>query len=172
MEKVKRYHQGGLAISKPGSTTLITRSPKETETVGARIARSLKAGDLLALTGDLGAGKTTFTKGIARGLGIAHAEYVNSPSFVLIREYKGKRLDLFHFDLYRLDNLYDIEYIGPEEYMDRDGVVVIEWAGKLDSLLPAEYLNISIYIIDDKKRKFVFDPHGKRYDNIVSRYLK
>lgn len=136
-----------------------------------RLAGLLKAGDLLALTGELGSGKTTFTKGVARGLGVANPEYVNSPSFVLIKEYKGK-IDLYHFDLYRLDELCQMEYIGLQEYLNGDGIVVIEWAEKLGSLLPKEYLSISIEIIDGKRRVFSFKAYGGRFDTIISRYLK
>ncbi len=116
------------------SLDITTKSEQETIAEGKRLASFLKAGDLAALTGDLGSGKTTFTKGIASGLGVENPEYVNSPSFVLIREYKGE-IPLYHFDLYRLDNLQDMGYIGIQEYLDGDGVVVIEWADKLGKLL-------------------------------------
>jgi len=150
---------------------IVSASVKETESMGRKLGRLLKAGDIIALVGELGSGKTTFTKGIARGLGIAHSEYVNSPSFVLIKEYKGD-INLYHFDLYRLDNLYEMEYIGIEEYLNRNGALVIEWAQKLKGLLPAEHLKIDIDIIDENRRGFMLQPHGKRYDTIISRYIK
>lgn len=150
---------------------IISDSEAKTRALGSKLAQLLCPGDVIALMGDLGSGKTTFTKGIARGLEVKNPEYVNSPSFVLIREYKG-RLNLYHFDLYRLDNLYDMEYIGIEEYMDGNGVVVIEWAQKLKSLLPKEYLQIDIDIKAKDKRTFKLKPHGKHYDDIVSRYIK
>lgn len=150
---------------------MITKSVKETESLGRGLAGLLRAGDVVALTGELGSGKTTFTKGIARGLGIAHPEYVNSPSFVLIKEYKGK-IGLYHFDLYRLDELYQMEYIGLQEYLNGDGIVVIEWAEKLTKLLPNEYLAIVIEIIDKDRRGFSFKAYGKRFDTIIGRYLK
>lgn len=150
---------------------VISNSAEETKDLGAKLAKLLSPGDNIALTGDLGSGKTTFTKGLARGLNIKKPEYVNSPSFVLMKEYKG-RANLYHFDLYRLDSLEDIEYIGMQEYLDGDGIVVIEWADKMKMFLPAGYLEISIDIKAEEKRKFIFRPHGKRYDNIVSRYIK
>ncbi len=150
---------------------VISNSAEETEDLGAKLAKLLKPGDNIALTGNLGSGKTTFTKGLARGLKIERPEYVNSPSFVLMKEYEG-RVKLYHFDLYRLDNLEDIEYISMQEYLDGDGVVAIEWADKMKMLLPAQYLEISIDIRAEKKRKFTFKPYGKRYNNIVSRYIK
>lgn len=151
--------------------TVVTNSAKETESLGERLAPFLKPGDVLALTGELGSGKTTFTKGIAKGLEVARCEYVNSPSFVLVKEYKG-RINLYHLDLYRLDKLYEIEYIGLQEYLDGDGIVVIEWAEKLDRLLPKEYLAIFIDIIDKDKRGFSFKADGERFNTIIRRYLK
>jgi len=150
---------------------VISNSAKETEVLGATLAKLLSPSDNIALTGNLGSGKTTFTKGLARGLNIEKPEYVNSPSFVLMKEYKG-RANLYHFDLYRLDSLEDIEYINMREYLDGDGIVVIEWADRMKMLLPAQYLEISIGITAQKKRKFIFIGHGKRYNNIISRYLK
>ncbi|NQT95892.1 MAG: tRNA (adenosine(37)-N6)-threonylcarbamoyltransferase complex ATPase subunit type 1 TsaE [Candidatus Omnitrophica bacterium] len=150
---------------------MITKTTEETKRMGERLAKLFKGGEVIALSGELGSGKTTFTKGIARGLGVKDPEYVNSPSFVLIKEYKGK-LNLYHFDLYRLDNLGDIEYIGIQEYLDDNGVVVIEWAEKLQSLLPKEHIKISISIMGNNKRRLQAQGHGKEYENIVSRYLK
>lgn len=150
---------------------IISKSAKETENLGRRLGSLLKEGDIIALIGELGSGKTTFTKGIARGLGIAHCEYVNSPSFVLIKEYKGDT-KLYHIDLYRLDDLYEIEYMGIEDYLDGDGILVIEWAQKLKSLLPSEHLEISIDIIGENNRAFKIKPYGNRYDTIVGRYIK
>jgi tRNA threonylcarbamoyladenosine biosynthesis protein TsaE len=145
-------------------------NPAQTEKSGRNLGRFLCPGDNITLTGELGSGKTLFTKGIAHGLGIEHPEYVNSPSFVIAKEYNGK-IKLYHLDLYRLDDLRDIEYLGIREYLNGDGVVVIEWAERMENTLPAEYLNIHIEITGIKKRRFWCRPHGKRYDRIVSRYL-
>jgi len=113
--------------------------------LGEKFSKRLKPGDLVALSGDLGAGKTTFVKGIAKGLGVKNYRYVNSPSFVLVKEYKGK-IPLFHFDIYRLNNLKDVEDIGYEDYLARRGVVVIEWAGKMSRILPKRYIRINLKI--------------------------
>lgn len=124
---------------------VVSKSEQETIELGSKIAKQLKPGDLVALSGDLGAGKTTLVKGIAKGLGVKDYKYVNSPSFVLVKEYKG-RIPLFHFDIYRLNNLKDIEGIGYEDYLGKRGVVVIEWAKKMSRILPKRYLDIALKI--------------------------
>lgn len=128
-----------------------TKGEEETIRLGEKIAKGLKPGDLVALSGDLGAGKTTLVKGIAKGLGVKDYRHVNSPSFVLVKEYKGKT-PLYHFDIYRLNNLKDIEDIGYEDYLGRRGVVVIEWAKKMGRILPKKYLEISLKIKSHNQR--------------------
>jgi len=150
---------------------IITNNEKETKCLAAGIAQYLKKGDIVALIGNLGSGKTTFTKGLAEGLDVKDPEHVNSPSFVLIKEYKG-RIGMYHFDLYRLDNICDIEYIGIQDYLDNDGVVVIEWADKIRKFLTQDYLQVEIGIIDACRREIMIKGHGKRYDNIINRYVK
>ena len=147
---------------------MITNSAKETQHLGEKIAGLMKPGSVIALTGELGSGKTTFTKGLARGLGVPDPEYVNSPSFVLAREYKG-RINLYHFDLYRLDNLHDIEYIGIQEYLNGDGVVVIEWAEKGLPIVPRDNLLITIRYTSAAKRErsVSLKPQGQRYRELI-----
>lgn len=128
-----------------------TKGEEETIRLGEKIAKGLKPGDLVALSGDLGAGKTTLVKGIAKGLGVKDYRHVNSPSFVLVKEYKGKT-PLYHFDIYRLNNLKDIEDIGYEDYLGGRGVVVIEWAKKMGRILPKKYLEISLKIKSHNQR--------------------
>ena len=107
----------------------ITRSPKDTRSMGARFARGLKAGEWVGLFGDLGSGKTTFVQGMAEGLGIDPEGYVNSPTFTLINVYEGKRGRLTHVDLYRIDGKEGLATLGLE---DLEGIVVVEWAEKMD----------------------------------------
>ena len=127
-----------------------TRSAKETIQLGDRIGKSLKPNDVVALTGDLGAGKTTLIQGIAKGMGIKN--WVTSPTFTIINEFKG-RLDLFHVDLYRIEGLDEIEDIALEEYFHKDGVTVIEWAEKAGGILPASRINIKIDFESENARK-------------------
>jgi tRNA threonylcarbamoyladenosine biosynthesis protein TsaE len=115
--------------------TIISHSPAETFAHGSALAASLRAGDVLALDGDLGAGKTHFVKGIAAGLGCG--DDVTSPTFTLVHEYTGGRLPLFHFDWYRLESEDETLRLGLDDYLGAGGVVVIEWAGKFPALLPA-----------------------------------
>jgi tRNA threonylcarbamoyladenosine biosynthesis protein TsaE len=127
-----------------------TSSPEETLDLGRKIGVQLKAKDILALSGPLGAGKTTLIQGIALGLGVT--DYVTSPTFILINEYLG-RIPLYHIDLYRLEDLSQIEDLGIEEYFDKPGAAVIEWAEKLGDLLPEKAKNIKIEITGENSRK-------------------
>ena len=104
----------------------LTNSPEETERVGAALGKILKPGTVLAYRGDLGAGKTAFTRGLARGLG--YAEPVTSPTYTIVNEYLGGRLPLFHFDMYRLASSDDLWDIGWEDYLDRNGICAVEWS--------------------------------------------
>lgn len=106
--------------------TYTTHSPEETEALGQALGQSLKGGEIIAYTGDLGAGKTAFTRGLARGLGISMA--VTSPTYTLVNEYLGGRLELFHFDMYRLSSSDDLFDIGWDDYLLRGGVCAVEWS--------------------------------------------
>lgn len=107
-----------------------THTPEETIRLGVKIGENLQAGDLVLLFGDLGSGKTTLTQGIARGLGVAENEYVRSPSFTLINEYRG-RIPIFHIDLYRIESASQLENLGLEEILFGEGISIVEWAEKL-----------------------------------------
>lgn len=131
---------------------MISNSVEETIAAGEKLAKKLKPGDCVALVGDLGAGKTVITKGIAKGLGVKNARYVNSPTFVIIKEYKGK-LPLYHFDLYRLNKSSVIDAENFEEYFYGDGVTVIEWADKIRKLLPRKYHEVKLRVAGENKRE-------------------
>lgn len=146
--------------------TFRTYHSDETERLGERLAEQLKAGDVITLEGDLGAGKTTFTKGIARGLGVQRV--VNSPTFTIIKEYEG-HLPLYHMDVYRLED--QDEDLGFDEYFYGDGVTVVEWAQFIQDMLPEEYLTITIKHVKEEEREFIFIPNGKRYVRICEELL-
>ena len=119
----------------------LSHSETETEAAGEALAARLKAGDVVAYRGDLGAGKTAFTRGLARGLGCTGR--VSSPTFTIVNEHEG-RLPLFHFDLYRLGDGEELFDIGWEDYLDRGGVCAVEWSERAQSLLPPETVYVSI----------------------------
>ncbi len=124
--------------------TFQTTSAEETRTLAAALGARLQPGDVLCLVGDLGAGKTTFTQGLALGLGLPPDEPVNSPTFTLVAEHPGGRIPLYHFDVYRLADssaLYDLAF---DEYLGGDGVVVIEWADKIADVLPPNRFDIAL----------------------------
>lgn len=135
-----------------------SRSPEETEEIGRRFAARLKAGDVVALTGEIGAGKTTFVRGLAEGMGVP-AGSVASPSFVLVREYRG-RLPLYHADLFRLEGLPDAATVGVEDCYGQGGVTVIEWADRIPGVLPDEYLEIRFEVLDPETRRLTWILHG------------
>lgn len=130
----------------------ISKSVEDTMKAGEKLAGRLKKGDLVAMIGDLGSGKTVLTKGIAKGLGVKNARYVNSPTFVIIKEYKGK-LPLYHFDLYRLDHPGILDSENFEEYFYGDGITVVEWADKIKGLLPKKRWKVKISVTGESKRK-------------------
>jgi tRNA threonylcarbamoyladenosine biosynthesis protein TsaE len=131
---------------------MISNSVGDTIEIGLKLGKSLAAGDVVALIGDLGSGKTVLTKGIAQALGVRNVRYVNSPTFVIIKEYKG-RLPLYHFDLYRLNKSSVIDTENFEEYFYGDGVTVVEWADKIRSLLPKRHIEVRLSAAGEGKRK-------------------
>ena len=120
---------------------IITNGEEETIEIGAKIAAKLKIGDIICMKGDLGAGKTTLTKSIAKNLGIE--DYVTSPTFTIINEYRGK-YPLYHFDVYRIENPEDMYELGYEEYFYGKGICIIEWANMIEELIPEESIWIEI----------------------------
>ena len=132
----------------------ITNSPAETEKVGAALGKVLTAGSILAYRGDLGAGKTAFTRGLARGLG--YDEPVTSPTYTIVNEYLGGRLPLFHFDMYRLGSSDDLWDIGWEDYLERGGVCAVEWSENVDDAME-NAIYVTIYKTGDESRRIVIE---------------
>ena len=150
--------------------SFLSKKTEDTVRIGKRLARALRKGDIVCLSGDLGTGKTTFTQGIAKGLGIRE-KFVNSPTFILMNEYDG-RLPLFHFDLYRIDNAKEILSIGYEEFLYDNGVAVVEWAEKLGALIPKNYLKVKFTHKSDNERFIEFGAVGKRAEEIIAKLKK
>jgi len=139
-----------------------------TEALGRRLGELLFPGAVLALVGQLGAGKTHLTRAIAEGLGVRNPAAVNSPTFVLIQEYPA-RLPIYHFDAYRLSGPREFAELGVDEYFRGDGVCIVEWADKVESTLPADRLRIEIEIVDENRRRFLITADGERYEGLLRR---
>lgn len=148
---------------------VITRSPDETRELGRHLGGLAMPGDIYLLVGQLGAGKTCLTQGIAWGLGIQ--EYALSPSFVIMRELHG-RLPLYHMDFYRLDNIAEISDLGLDDYLYGRGLCVIEWAEKGLAVLPDDHLLVRISHISEDERSLEFEPHGQRYAELLGQLMK
>lgn len=138
---------------------------KETEEFGKKLGSILKGGDVLSLSGDLGAGKTTLTKSIGIGLGVE--DYITSPTFTLINEYQG-RVPLYHFDVYRLEGKEDLLDLGYEDYFYSNGVTIVEWGDRIEDILPEDRVNIEIEETDQEDERIItISGQGKRYNEIV-----
>jgi tRNA threonylcarbamoyladenosine biosynthesis protein TsaE len=141
-----------------------TRSVEETRAGGAALANLLRASDVVALSGDLGAGKTAFVQGVARGLG--SPDHVASPTFTLVRQYDGGRLQILHMDVYRLDRVQDVLDLGFDDLLDGTGVVLIEWGDMIEGILPVDHLVVRLTFPQGSEpdlRAMEFGPRGERW---------
>lgn len=148
--------------------TVVTSSVEETVRLGERLGSLAGPGDFIALTGELGSGKTQFARGLAAGLGVDPSVPVTSPTYTLMNLYSG-RVALYHFDLYRLGGDQEVAELGFEEYFYGDGVCIVEWAERLRDLLPQERLTVSFSYLDENCRSISFAPDGPRYRSIIRR---
>ena len=147
--------------------TIVTRSAGETRSLGRRLGRLLGPGTVLALRGELGAGKTCFVQGLARGLGVKE-EHVVSPTFVLVREYRG-RLPLYHIDLSRLSAGREVESIGLEEYLEGEGVCAVEWAEKGEGLLSPDAVRITLTVRSANTREITVEGLPSSVESALAR---
>ena len=131
----------------------ITRSPDETRALGGRLADALQGGEVIAFTGDLGAGKTAFVSGMACALGVD--ERVTSPTFTIVNEYEGGRLPLFHFDMYRLGSADELFHIGWEDYLARGGICAVEWSENVDEAIDEDAIRVAIIRGDDENSRVI-----------------
>jgi tRNA threonylcarbamoyladenosine biosynthesis protein TsaE len=145
---------------------IISVSAEQTWEIARFIGGKLRKGDVLALSGELGSGKTCFTGGLARGLGVNEKYQITSPTFTLINEYPA-RFKLYHFDVYRLNGYSEFEDLGYEEYFCSDGIVVIEWAEKIVQILPANTFFISFEYLDENRRKIIIKGLKSRLNELA-----
>lgn len=146
---------------------LISNSPEQTEKIGDVIGQALGYGDVICLSGDLGVGKTAFVKGLAKGIGIG--EHITSPTFTIVNEYNGK-YTLYHFDVYRVNDVDELEEIGFDEYVYGDGISVIEWAELIEPILPKEKLWVKILkniTLGENYREIIITPFGEKYSKMI-----
>ena len=148
-----------------------TQNTSETIRIGKKIGSRLLSGDVVALVGELGAGKTQFIKGLAAGAGVGKPTYISSPSFTLINEYVG-RIPFYHIDLFRLRTEKEAEELGLEEYFQGRGITAIEWADKIPSLLPKEILWIHIHYTGKNSRSLEILGKGKQYEELVKKIVR
>ena len=135
---------------------MVVKNLKETKKLAKKFIKSLKGGEVILFNGDLGAGKTTFTQFCFKCLGVK--EPVTSPTFTIVREYKTKKFDLYHFDMYRLSSIEEAESLGFEEYFDTknlDGISLVEWPEQVEGLIKSEHTEIEIKKLDDEKREII-----------------
>lgn len=153
------------------SLDFVSHSPEQTRRLGVRLGELLKPGDLILLDGDLGAGKTTFAQGVARGWG--SLDPVTSPTFVLINEYRrADQARLFHFDAFRLDGPDEAAALGLQEILDSDGPVLIEWPARVRSILPSESLWVRLRWVDESRRALQLEAHGPRGEALLRAFRK
>ena len=140
---------------------------EETEKLGFAIGQTASEGDIICLSGDLGAGKTALAKGIALAKGVPEDE-ITSPTFAIMNIYKGKDVELRHFDLYRLNRAEELDDIGFDEYVGGCGITMIEWADLFSEEMPEEYLQINISV-ENTGRKIILEPHGRQYEELCKK---
>lgn len=139
-----------------------TSSPEETMSFAVKIGEMLRGGDIIAYRGGLGAGKTTFTRGLAVGMGLP--DEVSSPTFALVNEYRGKELTLYHFDMYRIMNAEALETTGFYDYISDDGVIAVEWSENIDGCLPDNTIKITIEALGGDERLIIVEG-DERFDS-------
>ncbi|MBC8099825.1 MAG: tRNA (adenosine(37)-N6)-threonylcarbamoyltransferase complex ATPase subunit type 1 TsaE [Armatimonadetes bacterium] len=159
-----------MPILKAGELDIITTGSEQTHRLGIRLGALLQPGDVVCLSGDMGAGKTVFSAGIGAGWGAQHL--LTSPTYTLVHEHRRDqdRVRLYHLDCYRLNRAADVESIGYDDIMDGRGVVVLEWPEKVLNLLPQDRLWVSLRVLDITRRNLIFEGGSQRYEALIERF--
>jgi len=159
-----------MPILSENSLDFTSRSADQTRRLGIRLGGLLRVGDVVALTGDLGSGKTTFVQGVAKGWG--STDSVSSPTFVLVNEYRrGDGAQLHHMDAYRLETAAEAEDLDLESLLE-SGSLLVEWAERISGVLPQERLTLELTWVADEQRNMVFIPHGRRYQDMMNEFRR
>lgn len=159
-----------MPILREGELDIISHSAEQTTRLGMRLGKLLQAGDVICLSGDMGAGKTVFTRGIGRGWGAKSR--VTSPTYNLVHQHKrdSDKVLLYHLDCYRMDDSSEIETIGFDDMLEGQAVLVIEWAERINDALPEERLWIELKVTDETRRNFIMDATGKRHQELLDAF--
>jgi tRNA threonylcarbamoyladenosine biosynthesis protein TsaE len=159
-----------VPILKEGELDIISHSAEQTQRLGARLGSLLKAGDVVCLSGDMGAGKTMFTAGIGSGWGTSTT--ITSPTYNLVHEHRREvdKTRLYHLDCYRLNGEADAETIALDDILESGGIIVFEWPERIDDALPKHRLWIDLRVLDQNRRNFVFEGTNKRYEALIEKF--
>ncbi len=158
-----------MPILEGQSLDFLSHSPEQTVRLGVRLGELLRRGDVLCLAGDLGSGKTTLAKGIARGWG--SLDQVTSPSFILINEYRRADSErLLHLDAFRMESVTEADLLGFHELLDLEGCLIIEWPERIQALIPADHLWVSLRWVDELRRGLNFIAKGRRYERVLESF--
>jgi len=164
------YNQKDMPILSSSSLDFVSRSPEQTRRLGMRIGSLVQRGDLICLSGDLGAGKTTFVQGFAEGWGTMDA--VTSPTFVLVNQYRrSDGVFLHHLDAYRIESMLEAEDLDLDQLL-ATGILIVEWAERIAGALPGENLHIDLTWVADEQRSLIFTPHGARYVALLEEFRR
>jgi len=161
-----------VPILREGELDIISNSPDQTRRLGARLGKLLRPGDVICLSGDMGAGKTVFSSGIGEGWGADTP--LTSPTYNLVHEHRRKadKQRLFHLDCYRLHGIEEVDTIGLDDILDGEGIVIFEWAERIEDALPDQYLWIDFRVTEVSRRSFFIEAEGERYESMVNEYKK
>jgi tRNA threonylcarbamoyladenosine biosynthesis protein TsaE len=161
-----------VPILREGELDIISNNPDQTRRLGIRLGKLLQAGDIICLSGDMGAGKTVFSSGIGMGWGADTP--LTSPTYNLVHEHRHPTNPepLYHLDCYRLSGAEEADTIGLDDILDGNGIVIFEWAERIEDMLPDEYLWVDIRVMDEDRRNFIMEANGKRYHELIDTYKK
>lgn len=161
-----------MAILREGELDIISNSPEQTKRLGTRLGKLLRPGDIICLSGDMGAGKTVFSSGIGEGWGTKTP--LTSPTYNLVHEHRrtADTQRLYHLDCYRLGSVDEVDTIGLDDILDGDGIVIFEWAERIEEALPDHYLWVDVKVTEVSRRNFFIEAEGERYQTLVDEYKK